>query len=153
MVDTNVALNYALGNEITVDEIRRFLDTCVDKDVDVLLAATSLKDMFYIMPRVYRRQLSRNNAGLSQRELDSRIRDASWQAVRDAMMLYGIVSVDQDVCEDAMELRRHHPDFEDNLVMAAADTVLAKYVVTYDEQLIDHFPGMCMTPKQVLAWL
>lgn len=153
MVDTNVALNYALGNEVAVDEIRCFLNTCADKDIDVLLTATSLKDMFYIMPRAYRRQLSPNSVDLPQHELDALIRDVSWHAICDAMALYGIVGVDQDVCESAVGLRRHHPDFEDNLVMSAADSVSAKYVVTYDEQLIKHFPGICMTPKHVLAWL
>jgi predicted nucleic acid-binding protein len=45
-------------------------------------------------------------------------------------------------------LRTKHGDLEDNLVIAAAETCNADYVVSYDRKMLEHFSPACITPEQ-----
>lgn len=45
-------------------------------------------------------------------------------------------------------LRTKHGDLEDNLVIAAAETCNADYVVSYDREMREHFSPTCITPEQ-----
>ena len=51
-------------------------------------------------------------------------------------------------CDLAWMLRTRHPDLEDNLIIAAAETCNADYVVSYDRDLLEHFSPACITPEQ-----
>ncbi len=53
----------------------------------------------------------------------------------------------------AEKLRGVHDDFEDNLVLAAAERVKATYLVTSDEQLLKHATVATLTPERALAAL
>ena len=50
-------------------------------------------------------------------------------------------------------MRSVHGDFEDNLVLAAAERANATYLVTNDEQLIKHAPVTALTPHAALVYL
>ena len=53
----------------------------------------------------------------------------------------------------AQSLRHAHNDFEDDLIIAAAQQSGATYVVTYDKKLAKHFPEYCKTPAEIVAAL
>ena len=53
-------------------------------------------------------------------------------------------------CQLARMLKSRHTDFEDNLIMAIADSCDVDYVLTYDQQLIEHFRPACITPDELL---
>ena len=53
----------------------------------------------------------------------------------------------------AKKYRGVHPDFEDNLVLAAAERVHADLIVTNDEKLLKHAPVATVTPTGFLALL
>jgi predicted nucleic acid-binding protein len=48
----------------------------------------------------------------------------------------------------AWTLRSRHADLEDNLIIAAAETCNADYVVSYDRAMLEHFSPVCITPEQ-----
>ena len=56
-------------------------------------------------------------------------------------------------CDLAQSLRHAHNDFEDDLIIAAAQQSGATYVVTYDKKLAKHFPEYCKTPAEIVAAL
>jgi predicted nucleic acid-binding protein len=56
-------------------------------------------------------------------------------------------------CSLAWMLRSEHPDLEDNLIMAAAETSNVDFVVTYDKDMLEHFSPACITPAQALRLL
>ncbi len=65
-----------------------------------------------------------------------------------------IVAVDESTCDKAFSLQKRHRDFEDDLIIVAAQQSGANCVVTSDaEKLISHFPEYCKTPAEIVAAL
>ena len=64
-----------------------------------------------------------------------------------------IVPIGAEECDLAQSLRHAHNDFEDDLIIAAAQQSGATYVVTYDKKLAKHFPEYCKTPAEIVAAL
>ena len=56
--------------------------------------------------------------------------------------------VSQPECDLAWMLRSTHADLGDNLIIAAAETCNADYVVSYDRAMLEHFSPACVTPEQ-----
>ena len=50
-------------------------------------------------------------------------------------------------------LQKRHRDFEDDLIIVAAQQSGANCVVTSDAELISHFPEYCKTPAEIVAAL
>lgn len=48
---------------------------------------------------------------------------------------------------------KRHRDFEDDLIIVAAQQSGANCVVTSDAELISHFPEYCKTPAEIVAAL
>ena len=48
----------------------------------------------------------------------------------------------------ARHLRKSHEDYEDNLLLATVHSIGARSVITYDRQLLDRFPALCMMPRE-----
>ncbi len=53
----------------------------------------------------------------------------------------------------AFSLQKRHNDFEDDLIIVAAQQSGANCVVTSDAELISHFPEYCKTPAEIVAAL
>ena len=47
-------------------------------------------------------------------------------------------------------MRNRFDDFEDNLIVAAANTANVDYIVTSDRKMLEHMPEACITPKRAL---
>lgn len=63
------------------------------------------------------------------------------------------VGCDQSDVWLARKRRRLHGDFEDNLVLSAADRAKADLFVTNDEQLLRHAPVAAMGVRDAVAYL
>ena len=59
----------------------------------------------------------------------------------------------ESTCDEAFSLQKRHRDFEDDLIIVAAQQSGANCVVTSDAELISHFPEYCKTPAEIVAAL
>ena len=50
-------------------------------------------------------------------------------------------------------LRKKFPDFEGNLIIAAAETADVDYIVTQDKAFLAQVPEVCITPTRALELL
>ena len=50
-------------------------------------------------------------------------------------------------------LRKKFPDFENGLIIAAAETADVDYVVTQDKAFLAQVPEACITPARALEFL
>ncbi|NMM99666.1 PIN domain [Bifidobacterium sp. DSM 109958] len=158
LLDTNVLLDHLMRRDGRAGHATAMLKACIRHDVTLQCASTSLKDIAYISAAALRRELSSREAlspdslleTATMRELLHRI---PWQCVEQVRALCGIVAVDRETCDRAIALRDRHDDFEDDLIVAAAQRSGSAYVVTSDRQLISHFPGYCITPSRLTALL
>ena len=142
LVDTNVWLGYLLGREPACTAVKAMLRACCQCDVELFYAPTSLKDIFYLVPRILRR----GEQG-SQEVADLSFLSAAWASVRLVADLATAAPLCASECELAWMLRETHDDFEDNLIVAAAETCGADYLVTYDQGLLRHYAPASITPE------
>ena len=55
-IDTNVWVDYFLNNELDRGASKRLLECTVKNDVSLLVCPTTIKDVFYLLPRRFKRQ-------------------------------------------------------------------------------------------------
>ena len=72
----------------------------------------------------------------------------AWACVRTMTEIAVAAPLSLAECDLAWMLRTKHGDLEDNLVIAAAETCNADYVVSYDRKMLEHFSPACITPEQ-----
>lgn len=153
MVDTNVWVDYFMGKEARCHDALEFVNQARDIGIRLLAAATSLKDVFFIMPRELKRAALAVGYDVHAPGEAAARQMMAWgclESIRDVATIAPVTLVE---CELAHILHKQHADFEDNLIMASAHTCQAEYVVTYDERMAHDFPGDCLTPRQALGLL
>lgn len=129
LIDTNVWLDVALGREGFYSASITVLYEFIDEGDEMCIAATSLKDVFFIVARL---------EGA----------DAAYQAVERIMDLATIIPVDGIVCASALPLER--PDFEDGIIAAAAQAEEADLILTRDKEAFATLGIEKMSPVQLM---
>lgn len=141
LVDTNVWLDYFMGEGPELGATQELVHLAYDGTLGLMYAPTTAKDLFYLIPRRLRR-LGPDDGTC--------YRPAAWGCVEKLMEIAVAALLSFPECELARMLRRTFPDFEDNLVIAAAETAKADYVVTQDRPLLAAMPEACVTPTRAL---
>lgn len=143
LVDTNVWIDYFMASEPHGKEVLAFFEAVDQRGGTLLYAPTTLKDVFLLVPRILRReaQAAGELEGIS-------FAPAAWACVRSMTEIAAAAPLTLPECDLAWMLRTRHPDLEDNLIIAAAETCNADYVVSYDRDLLEHFSPACITPEQ-----
>lgn len=85
---------------------------CIDEGDDLCVAATSLKDVFFLVERL-------------------KSANAAYESVERMLELARPIAVDEAVCRRALPLERS--DYEDGIVAAAAEVEQIECVVTRDD--------------------
>lgn len=102
LIDTNIWLDIILGREEFYDPAFAVLCGCIDGDEEMCVAATTLKDVFYIVERLQGAE-------------------AAYGAVERMLELARVAAVDDLVCRRALDLER--PDYGDGIIAAAAEAL------------------------------
>ena len=129
MVDTNVWIDIVLNRPEFVFESKGAVMACIEED-EILVAATSLKDVFYFAER---------SAGI----------DAGYRAVELILDIATPAQVDGIVCRKAIELER--PDYEDGIVAACLLAEDADEIISRDESSFNDLGVPTYTPASFLA--
>lgn len=144
LIDTNVWMNYFLREGSTFEECRQLFQRAVENDRPLLVSPTTLKDLFYLIPRRFRRV-----DAFDQKSAAS-YTPAAWACVEFILEIATLSPLSITECTIAHMLRNQFSDFEDNLILATAQSARADYIVTYDERLIATFPEACIKPARAL---
>ena len=80
-------------------------------------------------------------------------RPAAWACLRRLMEIATAAPLSFPECELARMLGKTFSDFEDNLILAAAETAKADYVVTQDRAFLASAPEVCVTPARAMELL
>ena len=130
MVDTNVWVDVILSRPDFVEESKGALMVCLEEGDEVLVAATSLKDIFYFAER---------SAGA----------DAAYRAVGLVLDVAMPAQVDALVCRNALALER--PDYEDGIVAACMSAEKADAIVTRDADSFNKLEVPKYSPGEFIA--
>ena len=112
MVDTNIWVDIVLNRPHFVAESKGVIMACLDDGDEVLIAANSLKDVFYFASK---------SAGT----------EAGYRAVELILGIATPAQVDGIVCRNAISLEQ--PDYEDGIVAACLLAERADAIITRDE--------------------
>ncbi len=129
LFDTNVWLDIALGREGFYQDSFVALVDCLDEGDEICVAATSLKDVFFIVQRMEGTEVA-------------------YEAVEKMLELACALTVDDLVCRKAVELER--PDYEDGIVAAAALADEVDCVVTRDSAAFQNLGIRRYTPTEFI---
>lgn len=110
-LDTNIVLDALMRREPFADAAAAIFEAGAADDISLQIAATSLKDIFYIYSK-----------HCGQEQAHARLKDL--------IVLCAICAIDFPVCQDA--LHSTEPDFEDALVMTSAAFEFSDFLVTRD---------------------
>ena len=149
LIDTCVWVAYLMGVQPQCTEITELFEACARNGVTLLYAPTTLKDVFHIIPR----QARRDAIAAGENVADVSFSPLAWAAVQKITEIAAAAPQALPECELAWMLRSRHADLGNNLIVAAAETSGADYVVTYDQAFISHYTPACVTPSQLLALL
>ncbi|MBM6786424.1 PIN domain-containing protein [Collinsella tanakaei] len=130
----------------------KLIDICEQKGIELLYAAGSAKDVYYLAGASLKRQARTTGEGLS----DSQARAISEYASACVTNMGEVATaVGMDISDIllAQKYQRIHADFEDCLVLAAVERARADYLATSDEAFLRHCPVAALSPEDVLALL
>ena len=130
MVDTNVWVDIVLNRPDFVEESKGALMACLEDGDKILVAATSLKGIFYFAER---------SAGA----------DAAYRAVELVLDIATPAQVDALVCRNALALER--PYYEDGIVAACMTAERADAIVTRDEGSFNALDVPKYSPREFIA--
>ena len=133
-------LYYFLGEDAYKHEITDLIASGQDDGVDIRFTPTTAKDLFYVIPRALRRA-----GAIGPDETMSSI---AWGCLERMFEFATPAPQSAAECHIARMLRSTIPDFEDAMIIAAAETAGADYIVTLDKELLRDMPEVCVDPAR-----
>ena len=152
MLDTNCWLDYYEPSRPNAQQTCDLVRYAFVHNAKLLYPAAIIKDVYYLLALEMKRRIRQEQGALSQ-NLATLANESAWSAVNHMRENAFAVSIGQADVWYAAKMRPVHGDFEDNLVLAAADQAKATFLVTNDQQLITHAPVAALTPGDALKAL
>lgn len=153
VIDTNVWLDYYLGFRAGHRNAVELLDVANALDVTLLCSVTATKDLFYLIAADFKREYRRCHDGALSPDGAAAATEVAWACLRNLEEIATAVGCDQSDVWMARAQRCLHEDYEDNLVIAAAQRSGADLLVTNDESLVRHSPVAALTCEDALLYL
>lgn len=152
VIDTNVWLNYFLPDRRGHEQAFGLLQAACEKDALIMFPLTALKDVFYLAGAVLKRCVRSEQGELSDAQAWV-VAETCWGIIETMGELGTPVGADLSDVWLARKYRSLHSDFEDDLVLAAAQRAGADVLVTEDIALIQHAPVCAMTAQDAIRYL
>lgn len=150
LLDTNVWLDVFDGARLHSREASELIDVCVSKGIDLLYAVGAAKDVYYLVGASLKRQARTASGVLSEGQAHA-ISVYAAACVTNMDEIATAVGADSSDVWLARKYQRIHADFEDCMVLAAAQRAKADYLVTGDEALLRHAPVAALSVDDFLA--
>lgn len=148
LFDTNIWLDLYLGSRKGHKDAMALYETSKNAGANILSALVSLKDVYYLVDISLKREAA-NEGGLSKADTDA-IHALAWACIENMMECSAPIGADLSDAWHASKLRRIHGDFEDDLIIAAAQRANCDYLVTNDKRLLGHAPVAALSCKDAL---
>lgn len=153
LVDTNIWLDYFNPRRPQHAEAVRFIELAYKHDAQLLYAVSSSKDIFYLFSKALKDLLILDKKlPLSTADAQA-INAMTWDAIEDLNKLATPVACDIADVWLAQKYSSLHSDYEDNLIIAAAQRAKADYLVTNDEKLLRHCPVACADIHDAISFI
>ena len=159
LLDTNVWLDYYLATRAGHQTACALIERACASDVELLYTVGGSKDLYYLVALYFKRAAraaatkDATGSGELSPEQGQAAARAAWACVDHLDEIATAVGCDQSDIWMARKQRKLHPDYEDDLVIAATLHARGACLVTSDAQLIAHAPVAALSPADALAYL
>ena len=153
LLDTNVWVDFFEGARAGHAAARRLIERAGERGASLLYAASSAKDVFYLVACAVKADCRRASGGSLTHEQTFAATELAWGCLDNMAELATAIGCDQSDVWLARKRKRLHHDFEDNLVLSAAERAHVDLLVTNDDQMRRHAPVAAMGVADALAYL
>lgn len=153
MCDVTVWFEYTVGSSPELcREATNVIGALTTAGTQIWVASSALGDLTCLLPReLERARASQLGPEVPLAEGDRRaLEECTRASITHVMDLARVAGIGQRECERARELWPRLADFGRNLVVAAAESVGAARIVSYDEVLRRAYPEICVEPRSFL---
>ena len=153
LVDTNAWLSYFLARDDRHAHVDEFIAAAQEGERFALYAASlSLKDIASLVSAAMK-GAAREAGRQVTPDVVAASREMAWACIRHVLELALVVPIGHAEVLQACTYRTFHDDFEDDLVLAAAERAGADYILTNDECLARRSPIPCLDSEGALRLL
>ncbi|MDF7665301.1 PIN domain-containing protein [Bifidobacterium sp. ESL0745] len=148
--DTNVLLDYLLETREGHKKAESLFNAFAGMNTTMMCVSLSLKDVDYLAKIAMKRKFRNDESVLVWATITVLVSQFGWNCIQTLLRIMTVIAVDDQVCRNAVALRPIHNDYEDDLIIAASRQANADMVVTGDQDLIKHFPDLCVSVEDAL---
>lgn len=138
LVDSCVWIDSYLGDHPQHDESLLFLREAYESGAQLLYGASKLESIFYVLIAEVKRMVRHEKGQVGESDALA-ARAFAWGCLQNMQDIATAVGMDESDIWLAGKYKSLCPDFEDNVLLAAAQRCGADYVVTWDIELL-HTP-------------
>lgn len=149
LLDSNVWIDLFASDRPGRESAQALISWAVDHEVDLLYAATSIKDVYCLLEEREKRRMRAAGKEITPASAAA-VNEYAWGCIRAMEELATVVPVDQSDIWIATKYRSIHGDFEDDLLLAAVERSKADFLVTSDEALLRHAPVATIAPGDLV---
>ena len=132
MIDTNVIIDYLADRIPFADTAEKVLDLCEKNELNGVLSASAITDIYYIMHKMIGRE----------------------KTLESIKLLFSVLEIAEVGKKDLLQaMKAAKMDFEDALAAVCARRVKAEYILTRNTSVFLNSPVITMTPEDFLSKL
>ena len=152
LCDTGIWLDYFLGNRPLHDAARLLVHVCEREGITLLVSPTTLNDFFYLCQLELCQATRKATGGLTDQQ-EHAAHEVAWAGLENLSEIATVVLADASDVWLARNHRSVHGDFEDDLIVAAAQRAKVDFLITNDETLLRHAPVAALTAEDAVKVL
>lgn len=149
LIDTNVWLDYLLGRE-GVAEAATMVQCALDREDVLMVTPGILKDVFYLVGMTLKRRAQEEGDRVTE-ESALAVNEISWACLSQIQGMTIVLNLGFAEHLEASALRSKNPDYEDNLLLATAQSGRVDYIITGDKDLLANDVVPALTPAEYVA--
>lgn len=152
LLDTNIWIDFYLRWRDNSELVSRLIELAMKNDFELLYAAHSVKDVFYLINAELKRA-ARQQSGKMNDSTALAAKTTSWACIENMCENASAIGADNSDIWLARKYRQLHDDLEDNLILAAAQRADVDFIVTSDKALLQKSTVAAHTPQDAVALL
>lgn len=153
LLDTNIWIDYYVGDRPGHQHAYEFVEAAITSGHNLCYAVTSSRDVFFnVVMSAKRRHRLAQDGKLTEGQAHAAA-SLGWACLEHMADTATAIGCDASDVWVAHRYRDLHVDYEDNLVIAAAQRATVDFLVTGDKQLLQHCPIASMDASSMTRYL
>ena len=152
LVDTNIWIDNYLCHRPGYESACKFIYEATQRTIALTYPSTSAKDVYYAVCTGLKQTIRSEKGSLTETDALA-CNEIAWRCIQNMMDIATAAPISEAEMWLACRYKKLHSDFEDDLVLASAETSKATYLVTSDKKLLGKSPLPAFTPDDMLTFL